>query len=91
MEASAEGRLRALLESFAVAPAAPSDDAVVATARAAVAQAAGKDQAALAAAPARRFGRNDMVTVARGDERQTLKWKKAEAMLAEGWKLVDEA
>jgi preprotein translocase subunit SecA len=88
MEAAAEGRLRAILQSFAVAVAPAPDDAVVATARAAVERAAGKDEAAPDAA-SRRFGRNDMVTVARGEERQTLKWKKAEALLAEGWKLVE--
>lgn len=33
-------------------------------------------------------GRNDEVTIHRGEERQTLKYKKAEALLAQGWELV---
>lgn len=35
------------------------------------------------------FGRNDTVTIRKGDERQTLKFKKAEALLAEGWVLEE--
>ena len=87
MEAAAEGRLRALLERLAAAPAAAPADAVVETARAAVAKAAGQDAAA-AGDPTAKIGRNDQVTIVRGDERQTLKWKKAEPMLAEGWTLA---
>lgn len=34
------------------------------------------------------FGRNDTVTIRKGDETQTLKYKKAEALLAEGWEIV---
>jgi hypothetical protein len=30
-------------------------------------------------------GRNDMVTIQKGEETQTLKYKKAEALLSEGW------
>ena len=37
-----------------------------------------------------KFGRNDVVTVKRGDEVQTLKYKKAEQLLAEGWEIVPE-
>lgn len=33
-------------------------------------------------------GRNDVVTIRKGDETQTLKWKKAEPLVAEGWKIV---
>jgi preprotein translocase subunit SecA len=33
-------------------------------------------------------GRNDTVTIRKGEETQTLKYKKAESLLAEGWKLV---
>jgi hypothetical protein len=29
--------------------------------------------------------RNDMVTIRRGEETQTLKYKKAQSLLAEGW------
>lgn len=35
------------------------------------------------------FGRNDTVTIRKGEERQTLKFKKAEALLAEGWVLEE--
>ncbi len=34
------------------------------------------------------YGRNDLVTIAKGEETQTLKFKKAEAFLAEGWSIV---
>ncbi|MDB5189448.1 MAG: preprotein translocase subunit SecA [Parcubacteria group bacterium] len=47
---------------------------------------------ALAAAPivneGAQFGRNDEVTIRKGSETQTLKYKKAEALLAEGWTIV---
>jgi len=33
-------------------------------------------------------GRNDFVTVKKGDATQTLKYKKAEALLADGWELI---
>jgi len=35
------------------------------------------------------IGRNDLVTVTNGSEQRTLKYKKAETLLAEGWKLVN--
>jgi len=34
------------------------------------------------------YGRNDTVTIRRGEEEQTLKYKKAEPLLAEGWTIV---
>ncbi|MGB4076627.1 MAG: preprotein translocase subunit SecA [Minisyncoccia bacterium] len=34
------------------------------------------------------YGRNDTVTISNGSETKTLKYKKAEPLLAEGWKLV---
>ncbi|HWU24740.1 MAG TPA: preprotein translocase subunit SecA [Candidatus Paceibacterota bacterium] len=34
------------------------------------------------------IGRNDTVTIRKGEEVQTLKYKKAEALLAEGWTIV---
>lgn len=34
------------------------------------------------------YGRNDEVTIRKGDEVQTLKYKKAEQLLKEGWELV---
>ena len=35
------------------------------------------------------YGRNDEVTIRRGEETQTLKYKKAEPLLAEGWSIVE--
>jgi preprotein translocase subunit SecA len=34
------------------------------------------------------YGRNDFVTIKKGDAVQTLKFKKAEPLLAEGWEIV---
>ena len=34
------------------------------------------------------YGRNDMVTIKKGEETQTVKYKKAEPLLSEGWVLV---
>lgn len=34
------------------------------------------------------YGRNDEVTIRRGDETQTLKYKKAEPLLAQGWTII---
>jgi len=34
------------------------------------------------------YGRNDSVTIKKGDETQTLKYKKAEQLLNEGWEIV---
>ena len=36
-------------------------------------------------------GRNEMVTISNGTDTKTLKYKKAEAFLAEGWQLVSKA
>jgi preprotein translocase subunit SecA len=36
------------------------------------------------------YARNDSVTIRKGDQMQTLKFKKAEALLAEGWEIVSE-
>ncbi|MEK7080097.1 MAG: hypothetical protein AAB901_02295, partial [Patescibacteria group bacterium] len=35
------------------------------------------------------IGRNDEVTIRKGDETQTMKYKKAEPLLAEGWTIVN--
>jgi preprotein translocase subunit SecA len=35
------------------------------------------------------YGRNDFVTIKKGDATQTLKYKKAEPLLAEGWQIID--
>ena len=35
------------------------------------------------------FGRNDQVTIAKAGKEQTLKFKKAEPLLTEGWEIVD--
>jgi preprotein translocase subunit SecA len=34
------------------------------------------------------FGRNDVVTIRKGEETQTLKYKKAEPLLSQGWEMV---
>lgn len=34
------------------------------------------------------YGRNDLVTIVRGPDTQTLKYKKAEALLADGWRIA---
>ncbi|HEY4507434.1 MAG TPA: preprotein translocase subunit SecA [Candidatus Paceibacterota bacterium] len=54
-------------------------------ARAAVAAAAGAD----AGSGSRKIGRNEAVTIEKDGARQTLKWKRAERLLAEGWKLTN--
>ncbi len=36
------------------------------------------------------YDRNDLVTIRKGDETQTLKYKKAETLLAEGWTIITE-
>ncbi len=51
---------------------------------------AGKEAGA-AGVPAQRsshYGRNDLVTIKKGDRVQTLKFKKAEPLLADGWEIV---
>lgn len=53
-------------------------------------QAAGDSAVTRATVPVRADGvpgRNDVVTITKGNERQTLKYKKAEALLADGWVL----
>ncbi len=37
------------------------------------------------------YGRNDFVTIKKGDATQTLKFKKAEPLLTDGWEIVDKA
>ena len=36
------------------------------------------------------YGRNDFVTIKKGDATQTLKFKKAEPLLAEGWEIINK-
>ncbi|MHB8660334.1 MAG: preprotein translocase subunit SecA [Minisyncoccota bacterium] len=36
------------------------------------------------------YGRNDFVTIKKGDATQTLKFKKAEPLLAEGWEIISK-
>jgi hypothetical protein len=38
----------------------------------------------------KKIGRNDKVTIEKGSESKTLKYKKAEALLEEGWALVGQ-
>lgn len=54
--------------------------------------AAGKEDASGAQTPivnSKQYGRNDEVTITKDGETKTLKYKKAEAFLAEGWVLTD--
>ena len=34
------------------------------------------------------YGRNDFITIKKGDKTQTLKFKKAEPLIADGWTIV---
>jgi preprotein translocase subunit SecA len=54
--------------------------------------AAGKEDAGAPPAHIKKteHGRNDFVTIRKGDEMQTLKFKKAEALLNEGWEIAAE-
>ena len=36
------------------------------------------------------YGRNDMVTIKKGSDTKTLKFKKAEQFIAEGWVIVEQ-
>jgi len=52
--------------------------------------AAGKEEGA-APQPIKKtgdYGRNDLVTIKKGDDTQTLKYKKAEPLLSQGWEIV---
>ncbi|MEK7602539.1 MAG: preprotein translocase subunit SecA [Patescibacteria group bacterium] len=90
-----EGIRRAVAE--AVVHVAPADDARIRaeeerTRRALVAASEGADTSA-APTPVVHTGvqhrRNDEVTIRKGDETKTLKFKKAEPLLAEGWSIVE--
>jgi len=37
------------------------------------------------------YGRNDEITIQKGEETQTLKYKKAEPLLAQGWEIVTKS
>ena len=54
--------------------------------------AAGKEEGAVSVPikNAAHHGRNDLVTIKKGDETKELKFKKAESFLAEGWSVVEE-
>ncbi|HEX8591211.1 MAG TPA: preprotein translocase subunit SecA [Candidatus Paceibacterota bacterium] len=58
-----------------------------------VAASDGSDESAATAPVVRQgaeHGRNDLVTIRKGEEKQTLKYKKAEPLLAEGW-IIEKA
>ena len=38
-----------------------------------------------------KIGRNTKIEIKKGDETKTIKWKKAEPMLSEGWSVVEES
>lgn len=96
------GRFQAMQGSVAAAVAEaiprirPADDARIRAEEAKtraklVAASEGSDTSAAAAAPVRNdttYNRNDEVTIKKGEEVQTLKYKKAEPLLAEGWTIV---
>ena len=73
----------------------PADDARIReeeerTRRAMIAASEGKDESA-ATEPIRNtatYGRNDEVTIQKGEETQTMKYKKAEPLLSQGWAIV---
>ncbi len=72
---------------------APVDDARIRAEEARVrAQlvAAGKEESATQAPITKgaTFGRNDLVTIKKGDQSQTLKYKRAEPLLVQGWEIV---
>ena len=50
--------------------------------------AAGQEGGAQPVVKSAEHGRNDFVTIKKGDATQTLKYKKAEPLLSEGWELV---
>ena len=50
--------------------------------------AAGKEGSTTPSVRAAGYGRNDLVTIKKGEATQTLKFKKAEALLQEGWEIV---
>jgi preprotein translocase subunit SecA len=56
-------------------------------------EAAGKEEGSTQAPvqKAASRGRNDFVTIKKGDSMQTIKFKKAEPLLAEGWEIVEGA
>ncbi|MFA7302322.1 MAG: preprotein translocase subunit SecA [Candidatus Paceibacterota bacterium] len=93
------GRFRQLEESIRVTVVealprmAPADDARIradeAKTRAALV-AAGAEEGGVRAPVTKSsgYGRNDVVTIKRGEETRELKYKKAEELLAQGWELV---
>ena len=54
---------------------------------------AGKEQATGSAPIVKSVGhgRNDLVTLRKGDHTQVLKFKKAESLLSQGWEIVGDA
>jgi preprotein translocase subunit SecA len=90
LEASIAGAMAEALPRLA-----PADDVRIraeeAKTRAALV-AAGQEESS-APAPIKNttaYARNDMVTIKKGGETQTLKFKKAEALLASGWEIVTQ-
>ncbi len=51
-------------------------------------EAAGQESRGMPITKGAAHGRNDMVTIKKGEETQTLKFKKAEPLFTEGWELV---
>ncbi len=93
------GRFRALEASIAatvrdaIPRIEPADDARIREAEAKtraklVAAGANESGGPMTIVKANSHGRNDMVTIKKGEETQTLKFKKAEPLLSEGWEIV---
>lgn len=75
----------------------PTDDARIRAEEAkvhATLSVAGKEEngaVSIRSVKAYEYGRNDFVTLKKGDAIQTLKFKKADALIAEGWEIVNES
>ena len=65
------------------------EEKVRAQMHAAGAEEGGEGQAPVTIVREKTYGRNDVVTIRKGNETQELKYKKAEPLLAEGWTVVE--
>ncbi|HET8581138.1 MAG TPA: preprotein translocase subunit SecA [Candidatus Paceibacterota bacterium] len=93
LEASyAEDVVRLITQLASVQPAAqqaPVEQAQLSEVHAAALELTKEGQGSQAAAHAKKHDRNDRVTITNGSESQTVKYKKAELMLAQGWRIVE--
>jgi len=90
MEESYKMQVRHMLGNLGL-PAAPSPEARVIPANGGVIHSAARTITAEGGrGPAKTYGRNDRVVITNGKETQEMKYKKAEALLAQGWKIVEQ-